>query len=112
MKKIEAIVRPANLSAIREALAKYGIRGMTVSDVLGCGLQKGQIGIYRGTTFNINLLPKVKLEIVVTDDYLEEVIAIIVEHGRTGEIGDGKIFVLAVEEVYRIRTGETGKHAL
>ena len=112
MKKIEAIVRPDKLAAIRDALARYNIKGMTLSDCLGCGRQKGYTGVSRGREFAVSLLPKVKLEVVVTDDYVEEVVDIIITHGRTGEVGDGKVFVLAVEEAYRIRTGETGKSAL
>lgn len=112
MRKIEAIIRPAQLSAVREGLAKYGVKGLTVSDVLGCGRQKGQIGLYRGQEYNITLLPKVKLEVVVPDDVADEVVAIIIERGRTGEVGDGKVFVLPVAEAYRIRTGDSGKDAL
>lgn len=112
MRKIEAIVRPEKLNEIKEGLAKYGIRGMTVSEVVGCGLQKGHVGVYRGREYNITLLPKIKIEIVVADDVVPEVVDIIIKYGQTGQIGDGKIFILPVEEVYRIRTGETGKYAL
>lgn len=112
MKKIEAVVRPSKLEAIRNALVKYGIRGMSVCDVYGCGLQKGHTAVYRGKAYDINLLPKVKLEVVVTDDYVDEVVAIIVEHGQTGEVGDGKIFVHSLGESYRIRTGAAGKDAI
>jgi nitrogen regulatory protein P-II 1 len=112
LKKIEAIIRPNKLNEVKDALSKYGIRGMTVSEVAGCGLQKGQIGIYRGKEYSITLLHKVKLEIVVTDDRVEEILDVIATSARTGEIGDGKIFILPVEEVCRIRTGETGNSAL
>lgn len=112
MKKIEAIIRPNKLNDIKEGLAKYGVKGMTVSEVLGCGLQKGHIGIYRGKEYSITLLPKVKIEIVVNDDVVNEVVNIILDTAQTGEIGDGKIFVLPVDEVYRIRTHESGKKAL
>jgi nitrogen regulatory protein P-II 1 len=112
MKKIEAIVRPDKVSAIKKALVKCGVRGMTVTDVVGCGLQKGQVGIYRGNSYEINLLPKVKIEIVATDDMADEIIRIIMEQARTGEVGDGKIFVSEISQVYRIRTGETEKFAL
>lgn len=112
MKKIEAIVRPTKLNDIKDGLAKYGVKGMTVSEVVGCGLQKGQPYIYRGTQYNITLLPKVKIEVVVTDEILDGVIGVIVDNAKTGEVGDGKIFVTEVAQVHRIRTGETGKYAL
>ncbi len=112
MKKIEAIVRPEKLNDIKDGLSKYGIRGMTVSEVVGCGLQKGHIGVYRGREYKITLLPKIKIEIVIADDVVEEVVDIIVKHAQTGQIGDGKIFILPVEDAYRIRTGENGKYAL
>ena len=112
MRKIEAIVRPNKLHEIKEALSKYGVKGMTVSEVAGCGLQKGQVGKYRGKSYNVTLLPKVKLEIVVPADVVEDVVEVILSAAQTGEVGDGKIFVIPVEQVYRIRTGETGKFAL
>jgi nitrogen regulatory protein P-II 1 len=112
MKKIEAIVRPDKLSEIKDGLAKYGIKGMTVSDVSGCGLQKGYTGIYRGKEYDITLLPKVKLEIVVVADIVEDVVAVIIACGQTGKIGDGKIFILPVDQAFRIRTDESGKYAL
>ncbi len=111
VKKIEAIVRPDKLTEIKDGLAKYGIKGMTVSDVSGCGLQKGYTGIYRGNEYDITLLPKIKLEIVV-DDSVEDVVDVIITCGQTGKIGDGKIFILPVDQVYRIRTNESGKYAL
>lgn len=112
MKKIEAIVRPDRLAEIRGALAACGVKGMTVTDCLGCGREKGYTARHRGQVFSVALLPKVKLEVVVADDYATEVIDIIMTTGRTGEVGDGRIFVYAVEEAYRIRTGQTGKSAL
>jgi nitrogen regulatory protein PII len=112
LKKIEAIIRPDKLNEIKNALARVGARGMTISEVVGCGLQKGQTGVYRGHVYDITLLPKVKLEIVLLDELVEQVVAVILEYGRTGNVGDGKIFVYPVEEVYRIRSGDKGKHAL
>ncbi|MBM7854878.1 nitrogen regulatory protein P-II 1 [Desulfohalotomaculum tongense] len=112
MKKIEAIIRPAKLEEVKESLGEYGIHGMTVSEVAGCGLQKGKVGVYRGNEFNINLLPKVKLELVTTDNRVEEVVNIIARVARSGEIGDGKIFVYPVENAVRIRTGEQGDEAI
>lgn len=112
MRKIEAIIRPGKLEEIKEALNKFGIHGMTVTQVMGCGLQKGRTEIYRGTEYNINLLPKVKVEVVIKDKYTDEVIKIIREAARTGEVGDGKIFVHAIENAIKVRTGETGEDAL
>lgn len=112
MKKIEAIIRPARLEAVKEALGKHGINGMTVTHVTGCGLQKGKTEVYRGSQYTIDLLPKVKVEIVVQDDFVSDVVTIISQSARTGSIGDGKIFVYNVENVIRIRTGETGEKAI
>ncbi|MTI80951.1 MAG: P-II family nitrogen regulator [Firmicutes bacterium] len=112
MKKIEAIIRPTVLEDIKEALGEYGIHGMTVSEVAGCGLQKGRVGIYRGSKFNINLLHKVKLELVTTDNQVNEVVEIISKVGRSGEIGDGKIFIYPLENAIRIRTGDEGDDAI
>lgn len=112
MKKIEAIIRPAKLEEVKEALGRFGIHGMTVSQVLGCGLQRGRVSVYRGHEYSINLLPKVKIEIVISDRWVDEVVRIISEAARTGEIGDGKIFVYPVENALRIRTGEVGDEAL
>jgi nitrogen regulatory protein P-II 1 len=112
MKKIEAIIRPAKLEEVKEALERFGIYGMTVSQVLGCGMQKGRTGIYRGHEYSINLLPKVKLEIVVQDRWVDGVMDTISRVARTGEVGDGKIFVYHVENALRVRTGETGDDAL
>lgn len=112
MKKIEAIIRPNKLADVKDALAKYGIRGMTVSEVVGCGLQKGHVGVYRGKEYSMNLLHKVKVEVVVPADIVDDVVEVIINAARTGEVGDGKIFIMPVEAVYRIRTNDTGKFAL
>lgn len=108
MKKIEAIIRPAKLEDIKEALNKYNIHGITISQVMGCGLQKGRKEFYRGTEVTLNLLPKIKIEIVTKDHQLEDILKIITEEAKTGEVGDGKIFIYNVEEAIRIRTGERG----
>lgn len=112
MKKIECILRPGKLEEVKEALTVFGIKGMTVSQVMGCGLQKGRKEVYRGTELTVNLLPKVKLEIVVVDKDVEKVLGIITGAARTGEIGDGKIFVYPVDTAVRIRTGESGDNAV
>lgn len=112
MVKIECIIRLGQLEPVKDALGSYGIHGMTVSQVMGCGLQKGRTEVYRGTEYNITLLPKVKIEIVVTDKFAEQVIDVISKTARTGEIGDGKIFTTRVDDVLRIRTGEKGEDAL
>ncbi|PKM47777.1 MAG: transcriptional regulator [Firmicutes bacterium HGW-Firmicutes-8] len=112
MKKIEAIIRPSKLDEIKDALGLFGIHGMTVTEVIGCGLQKGKKEVYRGTEYTIDLLPKIKIEIVVRDKWVDEVIRIFINTARTGEIGDGKIFVYAVENAVRIRTGEGGEEAI
>ena len=112
MKQIECIIRPAKLEEVKEALGKYGIKGMTVTNVIGCGLQQGKTEVYRGNTYTINLLPKVKLEVVVPDSSVDQIIDIIVENARTGEIGDGKIFISDLLNTVRIRTGETGEKAI
>lgn len=111
MKKIEAVIRPGKFEEVKQALGKSGIKGMTVTDVLGCGLQRGQREIYRGTEF-IKLLPKVKIEVVVQDGQLDQVIETITNVARTGEVGDGKIFIYPVETAVRIRTGESGDAAI
>jgi len=112
VKKIEAIVRPEKLEEVKDALGKYNIQGLTVSQVVGCGLQKGRVGVYRGNEYSINLLPKIKLEIVIRDYQVQDVVDIIKEAAYTGAIGDGKIFILPVENAFRIRTGESGQDAL
>ncbi len=112
MKKVECIIRPFKLDDVKEALAEIGIKGMTVSEVRGFGRQKGQTEIYRGSEYTIEFVPKLKLEIVVTEDVVEEVIETVLQAASTGKIGDGKIFVTPVEEVVRIRTGERGVEAI
>ncbi len=112
MKKIECIVRPSMSDKVREALTAGGILGMTVTEVTGAGRQKGFTEKYRGSEVTINLLPKVKFEMVVKDENVPKVVDTILETAKTGEIGDGKIFVSTVEEAYRIRTGEKGEEAL
>ena len=112
MKKIEAIIKPFKLDEVKEALAREGIQGMTVSEVKGFGRQKGHTELYRGAEYVVDFLPKVKLEIVVDDDKVTAVVDAILNTARTGRIGDGKIFVLPIEEVVRIRTGERGSEAL
>ncbi len=112
MKKLECIIRPNKLDEINEALNLYGIHGMTVTQVMGCGLQKGRREVYRGTVYDIHLLPKIKIEIVIPDNWLEDIIKIIRDKAYTGEIGDGKIFVSTIENAIRIRTGELGNNAI
>jgi nitrogen regulatory protein P-II 1 len=112
MKKIEAIIRPHKLDEVREALMEAGVRGMTVQEVRGLGRQRGHTEVYRGSEYKIDLLPKIKIEIVVADEHAEQVIAAILRVGKTGEVGDGKIFVSSVEEAIRIRTEEAGDSAV
>ena len=112
MKLIKAIIKPFKLEEVKEALAEVGIEGMTVSEVKGFGRQKGHTEIYRGSEYTVDFLPKVKLEVVVTDDAAGKTVEAIAKAAKTGKIGDGKIFVLAVEEAVRIRTDERGEEAL
>ena len=112
MKKIEAIIKPFKLEEVKEALAEIGIEGMTVTEVKGFGRQKGQTEIYRGSEYVVDFLPKIKIEIVLADDKYADAVAAIVQSARTGKIGDGKIFVLPVEEAVRIRTGEKAEAAV
>src|SRR5450631_4628064 len=112
MKKIEAIIQPFKLDEVKEALIAIGIDGITVSEVRGHGRQKGHTEVYRGQEYNVDLLPKVKLEIVVPSARVEEVVKSVAEAARTGKIGDGKIFVYDVQEAIRIRNGELGESAL
>ena len=112
MRKIEAIIKPFKLDEVKESLASIGIQGMTVTEVKGFGRQKGQTEIYRGSEYTVDFLPKLKLEVVVTDARLEEAIKTIVATAHTGKIGDGKIFVLNVEKAVRIRTSEAGDAAI
>ncbi len=112
MKKIECVIRPMRVDAVKEALTELGIMGMTVIDVRGYGRQRGRTEKYRGNTYVVNLLPKVKIEVVVTDDREEAVVEALLVAARTGEVGDGKLFISTVERALRIRTGETGPDAL
>ena len=112
MKKIEAIIRPHKIDEVREALSETGVRGMTLTEVKGVGRQKGHTEVYRGSEYQIDFLPKIKLEVVVPDNVADTVIATIVKAAKTGNVGDGKIFVLPVEEVVRVRTEEVGEGAL
>ena len=112
MKKIEAVIKPFKLDDVREAIQAAGIQGVTVSEVKGCGRQKGHTEVYRGAEYVVDFLPKVKLEIVVSEDRVSEIVETIQKAAQTGRIGDGKIFVTPVDEVIRIRTGETGDAAI
>jgi nitrogen regulatory protein P-II 2 len=112
MRKIEAIIKHFKLDEVRDALNKIGIQGMTVTEVKGFGRQKGHMEVYRGVEYEVKFLPKVKIEVAISDDKLDDVLKAIQEHARTGEIGDGKIFVSNLEEAIRIRTGETGPDTL
>ena len=112
MKLIIAIIKPFKLEEVKEALAGIGIEGMTVTEVKGFGRQKGHTEIYRGSEYTVDFLPKVKLEVAVRDDLSAKVVDVIVKTARTGKIGDGKVFVLPVEEVIRIRTDERGESAV
>ena len=112
MKKIDAIIKPFKLDDVREALAEVGITGMTVTEVKGFGRQKGHTELYRGAEYVVDFLPKVKIEAAVADDLVERCLEAIQKSARTGKIGDGKIFVFDVEQVIRIRTGETGEAAV
>ena len=112
MKKIEAIVKPFRLDDVREALVEIGIQGLTTIDVKGFGRQKGHTEIYRGSEYTVEFIPKVMIIVVVADTVAESAIEAIVKAGRTGEIGDGKIFVSAIDQAVRIRTGETGEAAI
>src|SRR5437588_6379774 len=112
MKKVEAIVKPFKLDEVREALSEIGVTGLTVTEVKGFGRQKGHTELYRGAEYVVDFLPKVKIEVVVPNGQVEDAIDAIVKSARTGKIGDGKIFVTAVEQVVRIRTGESGEAAV
>lgn len=112
MKKVEAIIRPERLEDVKDALAAINVRGISITQIVGCGVQKGWTEIYRGNEYQLNFRAKVKIEIVTVNDRLEEVLDVIINSARTGEIGDGKIFVSDITDVVRIRTGERGKTAL
>ena len=112
MKKIEAVIKPFKLDEVREALSEIGISGLTVTEVKGFGRQKGHTELYRGAEYVVDFLPKVKIEIVVNEEQVDPAIDAIIKAARTGKIGDGKIFVMPVEQVVRIRTGETNEAAI
>ena len=112
MKLIKAIIKPFKLDAVREALAEAGVQGMTVTEVRGFGRQKGHTELYRGAEYTVDLLPKIKLEVALTPDLVDKAVEAIQKAARTGQIGDGKVFVYDLNETVRIRTGETGKDAV
>jgi nitrogen regulatory protein P-II 1 len=112
MKKIETIIKPFQLESVKQGLSALGIQGMTVSEVKGFGRQKGHAEIYRGAEYTVDFVPKVKIEIVVADELVEKALEVILKEAKTGKIGDGKIFVLPVEQACRIRTGEQGDEAI
>jgi nitrogen regulatory protein P-II 1 len=112
MKKIEAIIKPFKMEDVKEALAEIGIEGMTVSEVKGFGRQKGHTEIYRGSEYTVDFLPKVKFEIVLSDDRVPKAIEAILRSAKTGKIGDGKVFILPIEDALRIRTEERGEEAI
>ena len=112
MKKIEAVIKPFKLDDVREALSEVGVNGMTVTEVKGFGRQKGHTELYRGAEYNVDFLPKVKVELIVADEQVERCIETIMKTAQTGKIGDGKIFVYEVERVIRIRTGEENEEAV
>lgn len=112
MKKIEAIIRPFKLEEVKEALIEEGIRGLTISEVRGYGRQKGHTETYRGSEYRIEFVPKIKIEVVVEDNKVEKIVDAILKTAKSGQVGDGKIFIYNVEDAVRIRTGESGKDAL
>jgi nitrogen regulatory protein P-II 1 len=112
MKKIEAIIKPFKMEDVKEALSEIGIEGMTVSEVKGFGRQKGHTEIYRGSEYTVDFLPKVKFEIVLADDRVQKAVDAIVQSAKTGKIGDGKVFILPIEDAIRIRTEERGDSAI
>ena len=112
MKKIEAIVKPFKLDDVKEALNDIGVQGMTISEVKGCGRQKGHKEIYRGAEYVVDFIPKIKLEIVVPDEMVDQVVDTIQKSANTGKLGDGKIFVVTVDQAIRVRTGERGNDAI
>ena len=112
MKKIEAIIRPFRIDDVREALGEIGVKGMTLTEVKGYGRQKGHTELYRGSEYQIDFLPKLKLEIVVADKMVDQVVDVILKAAKTGQVGDGKIFISTIDDVVRVRTGESGEDAL
>jgi nitrogen regulatory protein PII len=112
MKKIEAIIRPFKIDDVREALSEIGVRGMTLTEVKGYGRQKGHTELYRGSEYQIDFLPKIKIEIVTSDSQVDKIVDTLIKAAKTGQVGDGKIFVSPVEDVVRVRTEESGDDAL
>jgi len=112
MKKVEAIIKPFKLDEVKDALNSIGIHGMTVTEVKGFGRQKGHVEVYRGTEYEVTFIPKIKVEVVVPDSIIEKVINTITDKAKTGNIGDGKIFIYSLEDVIRIRTGDKGEAAI
>ena len=112
MKKVEAIIRPFRIDDVREALAEIGVKGMTLTEVKGYGRQKGHTELYRGSEYQIDFLPKIKIEVIVADRLVDKVVDTIVKAARTGQVGDGKIFVSPVDDVIRVRTEESGEDAV
>ena len=112
VKKIEAVIKPFKLDDVKEKLTEIGIRGITISEVKGFGRQKGHTELYRGAEYVIDFIPKIKIEVVVSDELVTQAVEVITEAAKTGRIGDGKIFIMPIDEVIRIRTGETGENAL
>jgi nitrogen regulatory protein P-II 1 len=112
MKKVEAIIRPFRIDDVREALGEIGVKGMTLTEVKGYGRQKGHTELYRGSEYQIDFLPKIKIEVVVADRLADKVVDTIVNAAKTGQVGDGKIFIYDVEDAVRVRTGESGEDAL
>ncbi len=112
MKKIEAIIRPFKIDDVREALSEIGVKGMTLTEVKGYGRQKGHTEMYRGSEYTIDFLPKVKIEIIASDSMVERIVSTIIKVAKTGQVGDGKIFITPVEEVIRVRTEESGDDAI
>jgi nitrogen regulatory protein P-II 1 len=112
MKKVEAIIKPFKLDDVKEALKEIGVQGLTVTEVKGFGRQKGHTELYRGAEYVIDFLPKIKLEVIVADEIVTKVVDALMDSARTGKIGDGKIFILPIEEIIRIRTGERGIDAI
>jgi nitrogen regulatory protein P-II 1 len=112
MKKIEAIIKPFKLDEVKEGLSSLGVKGLTVSEVKGFGRQRGHKEVYRGAEYQVDFVSKVKIEVVLDSELVEDAVRVIREKAKTGQIGDGKIFIMPVEEVIRIRTGETGKEAI
>jgi nitrogen regulatory protein PII len=112
MKQVEAIIKPFQLGEVQQALIKLGVEGMTVVEIKGFGRQKGHASLYRGAEYTVDFLPKVKIQVLITDEKAPQVVDAIMRGARTGKIGDGKIFVTAVEEIIRVRTGETGADAI